>query len=133
MDISTLKTAMDMYQLQYNATDKLWAYFSTVSLALVAYTISSEKVTHIFPEAISAVGAYFVFCIGNFFALKKSQLQLIELAAIVQDQGQAQNLKLKNFKAFSARELTYFYWCVVVAILIASLLVVWYHPTVKAN
>jgi hypothetical protein len=60
--LAALKMAIDMYQAQYAATDKLWAYFSTVSLALVAYTISSDKVTRLFPEALSAAGACLVFC-----------------------------------------------------------------------
>jgi hypothetical protein len=127
MDISLVKTAIDMYQSQYNATDKLWAYFSTVSLALVAYTISSDKVTRIFPEAIAAIGAYWVFCIGNFLALKKSQLQLIELGKIVQAQGKAQSLDLDNFEAFSGSDVTSFYWLVVAAIAIASLAIVRYR------
>jgi hypothetical protein len=57
-----LKAAMDMYQAQYTATDKLWGYFSVVSLALVAYTISSEKVTRIFPEAVAVLAGVATPC-----------------------------------------------------------------------
>lgn len=74
---------MDMYQAQYTATDKLWGYFSVVSLALVAYTISSEKVTRIFPEALAVLTAYVVFCFGNFAALEASQRQLVALADLL--------------------------------------------------
>jgi hypothetical protein len=122
-----LKTAMDMYQSQYNATNNLWTYFSSVSLALVAYTISSGKVARIRPEAISAVGAYFAFCIGNFLALKKSQLQLIDLGKVVQAQGKAQSLNLDSFEAFSESDVTFFYWLVFAAIVIASLVIVRYR------
>ena len=125
--LSLLKTAMDMYQSQYTATDKLWAYFSTVSLALVAYTISSDKVTRVFPEAIAAIGAYVAFCLGNFSALSASQNQLVALAAIVRDQGKAQNLDLTSFKPFLASEVGLFYWVVVAAIVGASLVLAWYR------
>ena len=125
--LSILKTAMDMYQSQYAATDKLWAYFSTVSLALVAYTISSEKVTRVFPEAIAGISTYIVFCLGNFLALSASQDQLVALAKIVRDQGAAQNLDLKSFRPFLASEVASFYWFVVSAIVTASLALAWYR------
>lgn len=125
--LSLLKTAMDMYQSQYTATDKLWAYFSTVSLALVAYTISSDKVTRVFPEAVAAVGAYIAFCLGNFSALSTSQNQLVALAEIVRNQGQAQDIDLTSFQPFSASEVGLFYWVVVATIVGASLMLAWYR------
>jgi hypothetical protein len=48
--LAVLKSVMDIYQAQYSATDKLWGYFSPVTLALVAYTISSDKVFESFPR-----------------------------------------------------------------------------------
>src|SRR3954471_13258258 len=95
--LAVLKAAMDMYQAQYAATDKLWAYFSTVSLALVAYTISSDKVTRVFPEALTAVLAYLVFCAGNFAALSAAQRQLHSLAEIVKTHGKSHNLDPDSF------------------------------------
>lgn len=115
---------MDMYQAQYSATDKLWAYFSTVSLVLVAYTISSDKVTRIFPEAMAAIGAYIAFCIGNFFALSASQTQLVALAKMLRDQGEAQKVDLSSFMPFQVIEVGIFYWSVVVVIVVASLVLV---------
>lgn len=125
--LTVLKTAMDMFQAQYIATDKLWGYFSTVTLALVAYTISSDKVTRIFPEATGAVAAYLVFCLGNFFALRASQQQLISLAGIVRQEGKAQGLNLESFTPFSTDELGIFYGSVVGIIVIATFGLVWFR------
>jgi hypothetical protein len=122
-----LKTAMDMYQAQYTATDKLWAYFSAVSLALVAYTISSGKVLSVFPEAVTAVAAYLTFCIGNFSALSAAQEQLVALAKIVRTQGKLHDLNEKNFRVFSSAEVARFYWLVVAVIVGATIGLAWYR------
>lgn len=125
--LTVLKTAMDMYQAQYMATDKLWGYFSTVTLALVAYTISSDKVTRIFPETIGAVGAYIAFCIGNFAALSSSQRQLISLSDVVQHEGKAQDVDLTSFTPFPVDALGWFYWLVVISIIIVTFGLVWFR------
>lgn len=119
--LTLLKTAIDMYQAQYTATDKLWAYFSTVSLALVAYTISSDKVTRVFPEALTAVAAYLTFCIGNFSALSAAQEQLLALARMVRTQGAPHGITDANFRVFTTAEVAWFYWLVVVVIAAASI------------
>jgi len=125
--MSVLKDAMDMYQAQYVATDKLWAYFSTASLALVAYTISSDKVTRVFPEALAAVVAYLVFCAGNFAALSASQRLLFSLAEIARTSGKPHNLSEGSFTVFTPSEVGAFYWTLVAAIVLASLGLAWYR------
>lgn len=116
-----LKARVDMYQAQYAATDKLWAYFSTVSLALIAYTVSSEKVTRVFPEGVVVVAAYLAFCAGNFSALKASQRQLVALAALVHKAGADFGVTDKSFPVFPVRRVTNFYWLVVCVIVGVSL------------
>jgi hypothetical protein len=122
-----------MYQAQYTATDKLWAYFSTVSLALVAYTISSDKVTRVFPEAVAAVAAYLTFCVGNFSALSAAQEQLLALARIVRTQGSQHKLTEDNFRVFSSQEVAWFYWLVVAVIVGASIGLAWYRGKPKSQ
>lgn len=34
-ELSELKTALDLYASQYGATDKLWTYFSSITLAVL--------------------------------------------------------------------------------------------------
>jgi hypothetical protein len=116
--LAFFKVAMDMYQAQYTATDRLWGYFSAVSLAVVAYTISSEKITRVFPEAVTVVVTYLVFCLGNFAALAASQAQL---------------LKASLFQPFSIAELRGFYAAVVLAICAATLLLAWHRAKRATN
>ncbi len=125
--ISELKSALEMYQAQYASTDKLWGYFSTVTLALVAYTISSDKVTRIFPEAIAAIGAYIAFCFGNFAALSASQQQLGTLAEIVRSRGGSLGADLSSFRPFATGQIAIFYWAVVGVIVLATFLLVRYR------
>jgi len=125
--LSVLKTALDLYQSQYTATDRLWGYFSAVSLAVVAYTISSEKVTRIFPEALAVIAAYLVFCLGNFRALQAAQVQLLQLADLVRERGKAAGINVDSFEPFPVEELRQYYIAVVAAICIATLLLAWYR------
>jgi hypothetical protein len=120
--LALFKTAMDMHQAQYAATDRLWGYFSVVSLAVVAYSISSEKITRVFPEAITVVVTYVVFCIGNFAALAASQAQLLMLAEILRNRGASAGLNAASFQPFSVEELRGFYLAVVLAICVATIL-----------
>lgn len=123
--LTVLKAAIDMYQSQYAATDKLWAYFSTVSLAFAAFTISSEKVTRLFPEACTAVVVYLIFCVGNFNALLLAQRQLQVLAAIAYAHGQSHGVTPGTFPVFSTGRVALFYWAVVVVITMASIVLAW--------
>jgi hypothetical protein len=125
--LDSLKVALDLYQAQYTATDKLWGYFSTVTLALVAYTISSDKVSRIFPEALAAVGAYVAFCMGNFLALEKSQNQLVALAYMVKSEGKSQSANLESFTPFTSGEVAPFYWTIVASVSVATFVLVWYR------
>jgi hypothetical protein len=131
--LAFFKVAMDMYQAQYTATDRLWGYFSAVSLAVVAYTISSEKITRVFPEAVTVVVTYLVFCLGNFAALAASQAQLLMLAGVVQDRGNTAGLKASLFQPFSIAELRGFYAAVVLAICAATLLLAWHRAKRATN
>ena len=125
--LALFKIAMDMYQAQYAATDRLWGYFSVVSLAVVAYTISSEKITRVFPEAMTVVVTYVVFCIGNFAALATSQAQLLMLAEVLRTRGSSAGLNAATFQPFSVSELKGFYFAVVLALCAATLLLAWHR------
>jgi hypothetical protein len=131
--LALFKIAMDMYQAQYTATDRLWGYFSAVSLAVVAYTISSEKITRLFPEAMTVVVTYVVFCIGNFAALAASQAQLLMLADLLRSRGASAGLNAATFQPFAVAELRGFYVAVVLAICVATLLLAWHRGRRATN
>jgi hypothetical protein len=131
--LALFKLALDMYQAQYTATDRLWGYFSVVSLAVVAYTISSEKITRVFPEALTVVVTYVVFCIGNFMALAASQAQLLVLAEVLLSRGASAGLDAAAFKPFSVDQLRGFYFTVVLAICVATVLLAWHRGRPAAS
>src|SRR5258708_4934922 len=81
-NLTEVKAALDLYQAQYNATDKLWAYFSTVTLAVIGFSIASEKASKSFVEASIVATGYLLFCFGNFQALFLSQKQLVQFAEL---------------------------------------------------
>src|SRR3954463_45698 len=80
--LTRIQAGMDLYIAQYNATDKLWAYFSTVTVAVLGFSVGSDKVSKSFLEASIVVAGYAVFCLGNYRALALAHSQLIEFAAL---------------------------------------------------
>lgn len=134
--LALFKLAIDMYQAQYSATDRLWGYFSAVSLAVVAYTISSEKVTRVFPQAVTVVVAYLVFCVGNFGALSMAQRQLVVIAEVVRAHGKLAGIDAAAFQPYSVAQVQGFYIAVVSTICLATLLLAWHrgrHPAAPAG
>lgn len=123
--LSELKAALDLYAVQYGATDKLWAYFSSVTLAVLGLSVASDKVSKSFVEATVVVVGYVVFCVGNFSALTLSHQQLIEFAAIVRPIAQKYQVVLTTLEPFPAASVARFYWAVVVSVCAGVLFITW--------
>jgi len=95
------KESLDAFQSQNSSTDRLWAYFSAVSLAVAGYAISNiDTITTARVLAIS--GAYAVFCINNNLALGAAQTLLISLAQITRDTGSANGVSI-DIRVLSCR------------------------------
>jgi hypothetical protein len=124
-ELSELKSALDMYAVQYGATDKLWAYFSSVTLAVLGFSVASDKVSKSFVEAFIVVIGYVVFCFGNFSALHLSHEQLIEVAAIARPIAEKYNVSLSTLHPLPASAITAFYWVVVAAVCFGILFITW--------
>lgn len=124
-ELSELKTALDLYASQYAATDRLWTYFSSVTLALLGFTVASDKVGKSLLEAVVVVLGYVVFCVGNFSALHLSHRQLIEFAAIVRPIAERHHVPLTTLQPLAAESVTVFYWSVVGAVCLGILLIAW--------
>lgn len=123
LNFSDLKAALDLYQTQYSATDKLWAYFSTVSLTLLGFSIGSDKLSKSFAEPVIIVIAYVIFCIGNFLALYSAQKQLVEFSRIARLTAENVHLQLFSLYPIEPPRIAVFYWCVVIAICLSVLLI----------
>ena len=124
-ELGELKAALDLYAAQYGATDRLWAYFSSVTLAVVGFSVASEKVSRSFVEAAIVVGAYVVFCVGNFSALYRSHQQLVEFAAIVRPIAEKYKVALAALEPYPADSVARFYWVVVAVVCLSILFITW--------
>jgi hypothetical protein len=83
-DIS-LKEAFDIYQKQSDSLHKIWAYFQVVSIAVLGYTVGSEK-AHWSVWTYSLISiSYGFFAMSNHYVLALSQKELNRYANAVQD------------------------------------------------
>ncbi len=121
--ISEVKAVLDLYLTQYDATDKLWTYFSTVTLAVIGFTIGSDKVSKSFLEAGIVAGGYFIFCMANFQALKLSQIQLEEFASLARKVAKSHGVELTALTPFSAAQLATFYWPIAMTVCLGVLFI----------
>lgn len=131
-EFSELKSALDLYASQYGATDKLWSYFSSITLAVLGFSVASDKVSKSFIEATVVVLGYVVFCFGNFSALYLSHSQLIQFTALVQPIAAKHQVTLSSLTPLSLASITWFYWSVVIAVCGGILFITW-HRTVQSR
>ena len=118
-----LKDVFDIYQAQYNATDKLWAYFSTVTLTVLGFSVGSDKVSKSFLEASIVVIGYIVFCLGNFRALELAQKQLIQFADLIRYVAGSHGFNMSDLVPIPVDNAQNFYWAVVTAVSAGILLI----------
>jgi hypothetical protein len=123
--VSDLKIVWDIYSNQYDASDKLWSYFSSVTLAVLGFTIASEKASQSFSRAAIIIFGYLSFCVGNFAALYRSQQRLGEIADYIPNAAAKDGLALELYQPFDIRMISSFYWVVFVVVCGAILFVTW--------
>jgi len=122
-DLMNLKEALDLYQTQYSQVDTLWSYFGTITVAVLGFTIGSEKATRSRWEVGIVILGYLVFCVGNFMALSLGQAQLIDFARVAMDVSRAKGIALRSLEPLSRSAIAVFYWCVVAAVCIGISLI----------
>ncbi|WP_219584839.1 hypothetical protein, partial [Vibrio parahaemolyticus] len=81
-EIKLAMEAIQIYQVQYDQVDKVWGYFSAVTLAISGFVLGSDKATRSIKEPIAILIVYWLFCYGNHLALIAGQEQLIQLGEI---------------------------------------------------
>lgn len=79
----TLKEAFDIYQKQSDSIHKIWAYFQIISLAVLGYTIGSEKEQWSTSTYFLVAGSYLLFAIANQVAITLSQKELYKFGRAV--------------------------------------------------
>ena len=115
-EIEIAFSLLNLYQTQYAQVDKFWDYFGTVSLALVAFVIGSEKATRSMKEAFAIVFGYLVFCLGNFTGLLKAQQLLNQYADEATKAIVPLKLSLDKLNPTEPMKMGLFYWAVVLAV-----------------
>ncbi|MBE3637844.1 hypothetical protein [Mangrovicoccus algicola] len=88
-----VKDALDAFQAQNAAADRLWAYFSAVSLAVAGYAVSQGAALGPLKGGAIALG-YLAFCINNNIALGAAQALLVSLARAAREAARAEGLPL---------------------------------------
>ena len=86
-----LKDALELYQSHYELVDSIWAYFSTFALAVLGYTIGTQRSTQKLLEFRAMQYGFGVFSIGNLIAIVYAQKDLIAIANYVNSLGSKLN------------------------------------------
>ena len=126
VDVS-LKEAFDIYQKQSDSMHRLWAYFQVVSLAVLGYTIGSDKGKWSDSTYLLIAGSYIFFAVANQWVVVFSQKEL-------QKFGEAVKMASKNtgpigeqlvVEAVKPRIVSLFH-SFSAALVLAAIFVTWY-------
>lgn len=78
-----LKEAFEVFVKHREAVMSMWSFFSAGTLAVLGFTIGSDKATlTVDAKRIVQLG-FFVFAVGNLAAIYVSQIELRAIAAVV--------------------------------------------------
>ena len=75
-----LKEAFEVYSKHRDVIIQMWSFYSVGTLAVVGYTVGSEKATRTMREVFAILVAYLAFAIGNAWAVVSSQRELDSMA-----------------------------------------------------
>ncbi len=106
-DVS-LKEAFDIYQKQSDSLHKLWAYFQVVSIAVLGYTVGSEKAHWSVWTYVLISMSYVFFALSSHYVVALSQKELNRFAKAVQEAANkagpiGQQLSVKAVKVWKVR------------------------------
>ncbi|WP_354625269.1 hypothetical protein [Psychromonas sp. MME2] len=122
-DINSVFEAISLYQAHYSQVDKLWDYFSVVSISVAGFVIGSQKATKSFKEALIIAVAYLAFCIGNNLALTNGQKQLQQLAQIAIDLGKETGIDVSALAPLSTCHVATFQILIALSVSIGVLFI----------
>src|SRR5262245_55685713 len=111
MGAPTLKDAIDLYQSQVEIINALWTFFGTVTLAVVGYTIGSDKATHSATEVTMIIVGYAAFALGgNLTALLTAYSDLSQFSTLIENRVAAlgKDFPAMHFNVPSAKEVAAF-------------------------
>jgi hypothetical protein len=121
MELS-VKDAIDLYQSQIGIINGLWAFFGAVTLAVVGFTIGSERATHSASEVALIISGYTVFAIfGNLTALRMAYADLLQFSSLIENRAAlyGQDLPPLRFSVPSVQGVTVFHVGIVIVVAMA--------------
>lgn len=124
-EINQVLEAISLYQTQAALVDKLWGYFSVVSLAVTGFVIGSKRATQSLKEPVAILIAYLVFCFGNNKAIAAGQQQLEQLYTFVHGLAKHAAIDVSALQPFNHNEVQVFHWSVVIALSIVVIIISW--------
>ena len=75
-----LKKAFEGYSKHRDVIIQMWSFYSVGTLAVLGYTVGSEKVTRTLREVFAILVGYLSFAVGNAWAVVSSQRELQNMA-----------------------------------------------------
>lgn len=124
-DIKIALDAINLYQTQYSQVDKIWGYFSVVTLAIAGFVIGSDKATRSLKEPCAIVAAYLIFCIGNHKALVAGQEQLEQFSIIAINLATTAKLDVSALQPITHEWVGYFHLSVIFAVCVGIMTIAW--------
>ena len=122
----TLKESFDIYQKQSEGLHKLWAYFQVVSLAVLGYTLGSEKSQWGTDTYLFVGFSYAFFAIANQIVVVMSQKELAEFGKAVNAAATDSGPIGQELKVVSLRPRTVaFFHSVSAVIVVAAITAAW--------
>lgn len=124
-----LYDALGLFQNQTVNVNRLWEYYSTATLAVLGFTIASEKATRSRHEITAIQIGYFVFAFGNAFAVKAAQAKLIKYGILVEECGGSEKLA----STFSVVQISIFHALVTLSVLLIIEVTYRYNKSSKTD
>lgn len=111
MSDMSLKEVFDIYQKQSDSVHKLWAYFQVVSLAVLGYTIGSDKAQWGTGTYLLIAASYCFFAVANQWVIVFSQRELVVFGKAVGEAAQQSGTigKKLTVQAVSPRRVALFH------------------------
>ena len=128
-----LKEAFEVYSKHRDVIVQMWSFYSTGTLAVLGYTIGSEKATHRWPEVFAILVGYIAFSVGNAWAVITSQHELKLMADGIKEL--LKNKPLETYYAVSPIEPGKFFafYVVVTSVVCAAILTKYASKVVRAR
>lgn len=128
----TLKEIFDIYQKQSDSIHKIWAYFQMVSIAVLGYTIGSNKDPWSTETYCLIAGSYLLFSIANQAAIILSQKELYKfgcaIKVVAENTGPVgKELVIETIKPWKVA----LFHTVATTVILAAIFVTWHNKSSK--